>query len=74
MTTAAPLNEDDRPGVADHGESHWTGLAQKHWSKPVKTKTVKPAVIKTELWDVLEKEGFDFRILLTLESLQLLEK
>ena len=40
----------------------------------MKTRKVKPDVIKKEMWDVLENEGFQFRSLLILESLQLLEK
>ena len=53
---------------------HWEVLAQKHWSKPVKSNKAKPNVIKKEIWDVLEDEGFFYRSLLQLESLQLLEK
>ena len=65
----------DRPSVADiEGENHWTSLARKHWLKSSKVKKVKPDVIKTEIWDVLEKEDFDFRALLVLENLQVLEK
>lgn len=55
-------------------ESHWADLAQKHWSKPVKTRKVKSEVIRIELWDALEKEAFNSRSFLVLESLQLLEK
>ena len=56
------------------GDSYWAVLAKKHWSKPVKSRKVKNEVIKTELWDVLEQENFQYRSLLVLESLQLLEK
>lgn len=34
---------------------------------------VKPDVLKSEIWDVLEKEDFAFRLLLKLENLQILE-
>ena len=56
------------------GESHWVVLGKKYWFKPVKSRKVKNEVLKTELWDVLEEESFEYRSLLILESLQLLEK
>ena len=65
------------PGVGNgdiEGESHWSTLAHKHWSRTVKSGRVKPDVIKKDIWDVLEEEGFSLRSLLQLESLQLLEK
>jgi len=37
-------------------------------------KKVQPDVIKTEIWDVLEKAGFLFPDLLLLEQLQLLDR
>lgn len=55
-------------------DDYWAVLAHKHWPKPVNTKRVKPDVIKTEIWDVLEEDGFSLRSLCQLESLQLLEK
>ncbi|KAL8702096.1 MAG: hypothetical protein Q9224_000180 [Gallowayella concinna] len=65
---------DGRPEVDDlEGENEWTQLARKHWAKSVKTRKVKPDVIKKEVWDVLENEGFQYRSLLILENLQLLE-
>ena len=57
-----------------NGDSYWAVLGKKHWVKPVKSRKVKNEVIKTELWDVLEQESFEYRSLLILESLQLLEK
>ena len=56
------------------GDSHWAALGKKHWSKPVNSRKIKNEVIKTELWDVLEQENFEYRSLVILESLQLLEK
>lgn len=56
------------------GDSHWAALGKKHWSKPVKSRKIQNEVIKTELWDVLEQESFEYRSLVILESLQLLEK
>lgn len=63
------------PGAEEHGEKHhWSQLAEQYWPKPVKTRKVKPEVVKKEIWDVLEQEAFQFRSLLVLENLQLLEK
>ncbi|MCJ1281245.1 hypothetical protein MMC26_000563 [Xylographa opegraphella] len=56
-------------------EGRWKQLAETQWSKPsAKARKVRPEVVKTEIWDVLEKEGFAFRSLLILDNLQLLEK
>lgn len=74
MAIATSSGGCDILGVTDLEQSHWTDLARKHWPKAVKAKKVQPAVIKTELWDVLEKEDYHVRSLLTLESLRLLEK
>lgn len=66
---------DSRPALEDpQGENQWTQLARKHWIKPTKTRKVKSDVIEQEIWIVLEREGFEFRSLLILEGLQLLEK
>jgi Intron-binding protein aquarius N-terminus len=67
---------DERPTVADlEGESSFATLAQKLWlnKKTAKVK-VKHDVLKTEIWDVLEKEDFPFKSLLVLENLQILER
>ncbi|CAK7201249.1 hypothetical protein SEUCBS139899_003952 [Sporothrix eucalyptigena] len=58
------------------GESAFAKLAKQHWLKGGKRAAkvkVKNDVIKTEIWDVLEEEGFLFKSLLSLESLQILE-
>ena len=55
-------------------QKDWASLAQKHWAKPVKTKRVKIEVIKSELWDMLEQQDFEYQSLLILEALRLLEK
>ncbi|MCJ1385979.1 hypothetical protein MMC17_009104 [Xylographa soralifera] len=56
-------------------EEQWRQLAEAQWSKPsAKVRKVRPEVVKTEIWDVLEKDGFAFRSLLILDNLQLLEK
>lgn len=66
---------DSRPAVEEpQGENQWTHLARKHWTKPTKTRKVKADVIQQEIWNVLEREGFEFRSLQILEGLQLLEK
>ena len=70
--------DDGRPTVADlGGENSFAQLAKKHWLKSSKKTTkvkVKPDVVKTEIWDVLEKDGFAFKSLLVLENLQILER
>ena len=56
-------------------EEQWKQLAEAQWSKSSsKERKVRPEIVKTEIWDVLEKEGFAFRSLLILDNLQLLEK
>jgi len=54
-------------------ENHWDSLARKYWLDSTPTK-VKPEVIKTEIWDPLERESFSFRALVPLESSQILER
>lgn len=69
--------DDGRPTVADlKGDSPFAQLANKHWLKSKKSTkvTVKPEVLKKEIWDVLEKEKFAYRSLLVLENLQILER
>ncbi|WQF75760.1 Putative intron-binding protein aquarius [Colletotrichum destructivum] len=69
----------DRPTVADiEGESAFAQLAKKHWLKTTRSKRavkvkVKNDVLKHEIWDVLERDGFPYKSILTLESLQTLE-
>ena len=71
---AAPV----RPTPSDsEGNSEFASLAKQHWLKSSKRSTrvkVKNDVLKHEIWDALEKEGFPFKSLLTLESLQALER
>jgi intron-binding protein aquarius len=59
------------------GESAFAQLAKKYWLKPSKKSTkvkVKPEVLKTEIWDILEQGNFKFSDLLSLENLQILER
>ncbi|KAI0481141.1 P-loop containing nucleoside triphosphate hydrolase protein [Xylariaceae sp. FL0804] len=66
-----------RPTIADlEGETEFAQLARQHWLKTTKRKTkvkVKNDVLKREIWDVLEKDGFTYKSLLVLEGLQTLE-
>lgn len=69
-----------RPSTDElEGESEFATLARQHWlrtPKPqqaVKVK-VKNDVLKREIWDTLEKEGFPLQSLLVLEGLQTLER
>ena len=55
-------------------EPTWQELAEKHWAKPTtKARKVRSDVVK-EIWDLLETQKFEFRSLVALENLQLLEK
>lgn len=62
-------------GVEENeGLDRWTLLAEKHWLKSINVKKVNPDLIKKDIWDVLVHDGFDFRSLLALENLQLLDR
>jgi intron-binding protein aquarius len=64
-----------RPTVADlQGDNHYAEVARKIWVNKKKLPKVQPKVVKEELWDSLEKEGFAYGSLLILETLQVLEK
>ena len=53
----------------------WRELAEKTWLKSsTRIRKVRAEVVKQDLWDILEKEEFNFRSLVELENLQLLEK
>ncbi|PTD04425.1 Intron-binding protein aquarius [Fusarium culmorum] len=73
-----PKSTDGRPTPAEveEEEHQFVQLARKHWlksgKKPAKPK-VKNDVLKQNIWDVLEREGFQYKPLLLLESLQTLE-
>lgn len=53
-------------------DSHFFGVAEKYWQR-ASPKKANPDVIKTQLWDRLEKENFASAPATTLESLQCLE-
>ncbi|KAI0851034.1 P-loop containing nucleoside triphosphate hydrolase protein [Daldinia vernicosa] len=86
MPTAKRLKSDaksksrgtePRPTIADlEGESEFAQLARQHWlktTKRAKRVKVKNEVLKRDIWDVLEKDSFPYRLLLVLEGLQTLE-
>lgn len=58
-------------------EGEFASLAKQHWLKKTKRATkvkVKNDVLKREIWDALEKDGFQFKSLVALEGLQTLER
>ncbi|KAL4902838.1 hypothetical protein BDW74DRAFT_157713 [Aspergillus multicolor] len=66
---------DFRPTVEDfRDDSPWVRLAKTHWLDVANVRKVKHDVIKKDIWDPLEAGGFNFRSLLTLENLNILEK
>ncbi|KAF4584303.1 DEAD helicases superfamily protein (Aquarius) [Ophiocordyceps camponoti-floridani] len=75
---AASQTEPDRPTPAEveQEEHQFVQLARKHWLKTGKRAAkpkVKNEVLKQDIWDVLQKDGFQYRSLQLLESLQILE-
>ncbi|KAI9786178.1 MAG: hypothetical protein M1839_007588 [Geoglossum umbratile] len=65
---------DSRPTVADlQGDNHYAQLAKENWLKDSGPSRFSPELLKKGVWDVLEKENFQFRSLLILENLQFLE-
>ncbi|ORY69960.1 uncharacterized protein BCR38DRAFT_481116 [Pseudomassariella vexata] len=70
--------ETARPTAAEiEGQSEFAQLAKQHWLKTTTKRTakvkVKNDVLKREIWNALEKEGFQYKSLLVLEGLQILE-
>lgn len=64
-------------GTNFQGDNPFQGLARKHWlnfSDKATRVQVKPDVLKNEIWNILEKEDFEFRLILSLESLLALER
>lgn len=69
----------ERPTPADveEEEHSFVQLARKHWLKPGKKAAqlkIKNDVLKQGIWDVLDREGFQYKSLRLLESLQALER
>lgn len=73
-----PPADEERPTPAEveEEEHQFVKLARKHWLKATKTAKVKVKndVLKQGIWDVLEADGFQYKSLLLLESLQTLER
>jgi intron-binding protein aquarius len=65
-----------RPSAAAElqGENYFAEVAHKSWLKGAKPPKVLPAVLKDQLWDRLQKDGFAYGALLALETLQVLER
>ncbi|KAK4059110.1 hypothetical protein Trihar35433_11206 [Trichoderma harzianum] len=64
------------PAEVEEQEHRFVQVARQHWLKPGKKTAkvkVKNDVIKQGIWDVLEQDGFSYKLLLLLESLQTLE-
>lgn len=57
-----------------HQDNQWAPVARKHWLGKARAPKVKNDVVKGELWDVLERDGFRYGALLALESLQAVEE
>lgn len=75
MRPAMAHSLETRPTVNDlQEENHWVSLAEAHWLKSSKVRKARPEVIKSEIWDQLQTEGFPLRSLLILENLHILEK
>ena len=70
--------DEGRSAVADlQEETPFAQFAKENWLKPFKKGfkvKVKSDLLKTEVWDVLQKEDFTFKSLLVLENLQILDK
>lgn len=71
-----PSQLHSRPTAADlqSDNNYYADVAQKHWLNKKKPTAVKPNVVKEELWDKLENDGFAYGSLLILETLQILEQ
>ena len=74
-TSARPAPSDNLHEAENEGE--FASLAKQHWLKTSKRTTkvkVKKDVLKREIWDAIEKDGFQFKSLRELEGLQTLER
>ncbi|MCJ1311773.1 hypothetical protein MMC25_005446 [Agyrium rufum] len=59
---------------SESNRTHWVQLAEKEWAKPsTKARKVRNEIVEKEIWKVLAEESFNYRSLLQLENLQLLE-
>jgi intron-binding protein aquarius len=69
-----PRADDDRPTVHELQGENVLAQAAKRWWLREKPAKFNPALLKKEIYDVLEKERFGTKALLVLENLQCLEK
>ncbi|KAI9793042.1 MAG: hypothetical protein M1816_000940 [Peltula sp. TS41687] len=68
--------DESRPTVAElHGDNHFVQVARENWLDTISKRPAKlrQDVLKTDLWEPLEKELFRYRSMLILENLQILE-
>ncbi len=68
--------ERPTPAEVEEEEHAFVQLARKHWLKPGKKAAhpkVKNDVLKQGIWEVLEREDFQYKTIRLLESLQVLE-
>ncbi|KAM3514890.1 hypothetical protein MY11210_001495 [Beauveria gryllotalpidicola] len=71
-----PTSERPTPAEVEEEEHQFVQVARAHWLKTTKKKTkvkVKNDVLKQSIWEGLERDGFQHKSLLLLESLQTLE-
>ncbi|TQV92575.1 DEAD helicases superfamily protein (Aquarius) [Cordyceps javanica] len=71
-----PAGERPTPAEVEEEEHQFVQVARVHWLKKTKKTAkvkVKNDILKQSLWDVLERDGFQYKSLLLLESLQTLE-
>ena len=66
--------EADAPTIAELQQTPYADTARTHWLNVESVPKVKAKIVKSELWDRLEKDDFSFSSLAILENLQLLEK
>ena len=65
------------PAEVEEEEHQFVQIARKNWLKSTRKNAqvkVKNDVLKQGIWEVLEREGFQYKALLLLESLQTLER
>lgn len=75
MRPAMARNLDVRPTVNDfQDENPWVSLAKAHWLKASKARKARPELVKNEIWDPLQRDGFPLHSLLILENLHILER
>ncbi|KAI5778893.1 P-loop containing nucleoside triphosphate hydrolase protein [Geopyxis carbonaria] len=66
--------DDGRPTVQELQGDNPLAQAAKRWWLREKPAKFNPELLKTEIYDVIEKENFGYKALLVLENLQFLEK